>query len=245
MVKTREAGSVVCGEHARPGPRGAQPRRSISVLESAGTSGIRVAFAKAILTTANRIAGRIALGSFLCGVASLSGQPQTTNPLRQLRLSVPKVVPHRPVQTSASSLPSVIFWAWERSEDLSFLDPEKAGVAFLAKTIYLQPPGAPSSANPRPRMTVRPRLQPLHVSPGTVLIAVARIENSSTPLSDAVLQAEIAAQISSLQDLPGVSAVQIDFDATSSQREFYSALLQDVRRQLPSSMPLSITALGS
>jgi hypothetical protein len=39
--------------------------------------------------------------------------------------------------------------------------------------------------------------------------------------------------------------VQIDFDATSSERAFYSALLQEVRRQLPASVPLSITALGS
>ena len=33
---------------------------------------------------------------------------------------------------------AVILWAWERPEDLSFINPEKVGVAFLAKTIYLR-----------------------------------------------------------------------------------------------------------
>ena len=184
-------------------------------------------------------------GFLLCGVVSLSGQPQSTGSLCRVRLSVPKGVSHRLAEGVASSLPSVIFWAWERPEDLSFLDPEKTGVAFLAETIYLQPPQPRSSDNRQPHMSVRPRLQPLHVSPGTVLVAVVRIENSSALLPDASLQAEIAGQISTLQNLPGVSAVQIDFDATSSERSFYSALLQEVRRQLPSSIPLSITALGS
>jgi hypothetical protein len=42
-----------------------------------------------------------------------------------------------------------------------------------------------------------------------------------------------------------VRAIQIDFDATVSQRPFYSTLLLTVRRKLPPSMPLSITALTS
>jgi hypothetical protein len=44
---------------------------------------------------------------------------------------------------------------------------------------------------------------------------------------------------------PNVSALQIDFDALKSERDFYTKLLQDLRQQLPQSMPLSITALAS
>src|SRR5262249_36869524 len=42
-----------------------------------------------------------------------------------------------------------------------------------------------------------------------------------------------------------VAAVQIDFDARESEREFYRQLLTDLRQQLPEAMPLSITALAS
>ena len=33
--------------------------------------------------------------------------------------------------------PKVLLWAWQRPEDLRFLDPQRAGVAFLAATITL------------------------------------------------------------------------------------------------------------
>ena len=39
--------------------------------------------------------------------------------------------------------------------------------------------------------------------------------------------------------------MQIDFDARESERDFYKDLLTELRRQLPSEMPLSITALAS
>lgn len=39
--------------------------------------------------------------------------------------------------------------------------------------------------------------------------------------------------------------MQIDFDATRSQRAFYRALLFDLRRQMPANLPLSVTALAS
>ena len=45
--------------------------------------------------------------------------------------------------------------------------------------------------------------------------------------------------------MPGIAAVQVDYDATVSERPFYRALLQDLRRSLPESVRLSITALAS
>lgn len=170
-------------------------------------------------------------------------------------------------------LPPVTFWAWERPEDLRFLLSNQAGVAFLVKTIYLQS-HSPDSSESSPSFVVRPRLQPLRISPGTPLTAVVRLESSHglpreaffkntptiTPLhpevsrdqqapaldpSSSVIFQRVAAEISDLQNIPSVQAIQIDFDAAISERPFYAALLSEVRRRLPPSMPLSITALAS
>jgi hypothetical protein len=138
-----------------------------------------------------------------------------------------------------ASLPRNILWAWERPEHLDFIDPRETGVAYLARTIYLRGESA----------VVRPRLQPLDVPGGTTLIAVTRIESersaSAAPtLSPAQLTASAEA-IAVLARAPGVAAIQIDFDATLSERDFYRALLSEVRRRLPARMPLTITALAS
>src|SRR5437667_1977445 len=66
-----------------------------------------------------------------------------------------------------ASFPKTILWAWERPERLSFINPKKVGVAFLAQTLYLR----------GDTVTVRFRLQPLEVPPQTFLIAVVRIES--------------------------------------------------------------------
>jgi len=127
--------------------------------------------------------------------------------------------------------PHVFLWAWERPENLEFLDPHATGVAFLARTVRLRDGS----------VSVRPRLQPLRFPSGAVLMAVVRVESQDPhlpPVSD-VAEAVAAAAI------PEVRALQIDFDATLSQRAFYRDLLADVRRRMPPSMPLSMTALTS
>jgi hypothetical protein len=136
--------------------------------------------------------------------------------------------------TTVESLPPVVLWAWERPENLTFLDPQKTAVAFLAKTITLRDD----------KMAVKPRLQPLQLARDTKLIAVVRVEidrRSAPSLCPAQLQ-QTAHEISSLS---GVSVVQIDFDATASERDFYRKLLQRVRQELPHSVGLSMTALAS
>ncbi len=166
---------------------------------------------------------------------------------------------HHAPSSGTSNLPAVIFWAWERPEDLRFLTPDQAGVAFLAKTIYLQS----SSSDPTgssPSFIVRPRLQPLRIAMGTPLIAVIRLETPAPPRLSSLQQnqsalhaftyskaqrALLASEIAGTQSISGVSAIQIDFDAPSSAHPFYTALLQDVRGKLPHSLPLSITALAS
>ena len=141
-----------------------------------------------------------------------------------------------PTRAGAAKLtPRVTLWVWERPEDLRFLDSDNVGVAFLSGSVYLdlQP-------------VVSPRLQPLRVGEHTPVTAVVRLENTkSTPavFSDEYRH-QLADQIVGLSAASQVSALQIDFDATHSQQDFYRSLINDVRGRLPASMPLSITALS-
>ncbi len=130
--------------------------------------------------------------------------------------------------------PRLMLWAWERPEDFSFLDPQAAGVAFLARTISW-------SAG---EVNSRPRLQPLHIPAETALMAVVRLESGGSPLPDA---SAVAADVAKVAELQGVviKAVQVDFDARAGEREWYRAMLAGLKGLLPASMPLSITALAS
>ncbi|HKV37695.1 MAG TPA: hypothetical protein VJX67_00670, partial [Blastocatellia bacterium] len=118
-----------------------------------------------------------------------------------------------PTKDRLGTFPKIVLWAWERPEDLSFIDPKQAGIAFLARTIKL------SGDN----VTVFPRLQPLNVKSGTALMAVARIETGlARPASLSTSQRDrIVSEIAGLMKINGVSAVQIDFDAKKSERAFY------------------------
>lgn len=128
--------------------------------------------------------------------------------------------------------PHVFLWAWERPENLEFLDPHSAGIAFLARTVCLRDG----------TVSVRPRLQPLRYPPGAVLIAVVRVE----PRGDSLPAVEAASEaIAEAAAIPGVRALQVDFDATLSQRTYYRNLLTDLRARVPQSIPLSMTALTS
>lgn len=139
--------------------------------------------------------------------------------------------------STIARLPPTILWAWERAEKLDFVDPQKMGVAFLAKTIYLRDG----------RTVSRPRLQPLILPTGASVIAVARIESdrANRPTLSPEQIKETAAEISELGNLPNVVMVQVDFDATTSERPFYRELLVQLRKKLPQSTALSITALAS
>jgi hypothetical protein len=131
--------------------------------------------------------------------------------------------------------PPIILWAWEREENLEFLDTDKYGVAFLAQTLELK----------ENEVVVRPRRQPLRVKPETKLIAVTRVETGENPALSDKQRDEIVSLILKTLELKGVGAVQIDFDAAVSQRDFYQSLLRDLRGELPENIQLSITALAS
>jgi hypothetical protein len=134
----------------------------------------------------------------------------------------------------SSQMPSKVLWAWQEPEDLRFLDPQTTGVAYLAQTLRLTD-----------HVEFQPRKQLLLLPPNTRVMAVSRIEPVAAQFEDTPgLRRSTADKIAALAQ-PGVAAIQIDFDATLSQRPFYAAVLRRVRAQLPPGMPLSITALLS
>lgn len=141
-----------------------------------------------------------------------------------------------PAMPAASMLqePSFMLWSWESAEDLTNLNSKGAGVAFLAREVLLDQD-----------LTVRPRFQPLRVAPGTWLLAVVRIETGArfAPSKDIARRSALA--IAQAAGLPDVRALQIDFDATASQRDFYATVLRDLREDLPAGFPISVTALVS
>ena len=155
-------------------------------------------------------------------------------------------------------LSPVYLWAWERPEDLRFLAGKNIGVAFLAKTLFLRSPSVFTASGAVSGVELRPRMQPLHVSAGTPLMAVVRLETPQGAITAASQQSSRASEFFSEEQvgraseeiakaarLPGVNAVQIDFDAALSERAFYRALLIETRKRIPANTPLSITALAS
>ena len=138
-----------------------------------------------------------------------------------------------------NKFPQIVLWAWERPEDLKFPDANRFAVAFLAQTLIMKGDD----------VVLNSRRQPLEVSPNTKLMAVTRIESQKSTgersaLSDSQRQ-KLVTLIFRTLDLKNVSAIQVDFDAASSEREFYRSLLQDMRQRLPDNVPLSMTALAS
>ncbi len=136
-------------------------------------------------------------------------------------------------------MPQKMLWAWEREEDLKFIDPIEFGVAFLAQTIFLE----------NDRVIPRQRRQPLEIPPGTYLIAVTRIETNKETVRRPTLGVSAVSQAAFLikrtLELPDVRGVQIDFDAGASERSFYRQLAAEVRKQLPAGKSFTITSLAS
>lgn len=132
---------------------------------------------------------------------------------------------------------SITLWAWERPEDLRFVDGRsEVEVAFLAATISL---------DRRPR--AYRRAQPLRVGPNTRLIAVVRIERAhELGLEGADAErALVLKEVRHAASLPRVRGVQIDFDARGSERAHYVRMLREIRAVLPGAQTLSMTALAS
>jgi hypothetical protein len=137
-------------------------------------------------------------------------------------------------QGRLSALPCITLWAWERREDLHVIDACRFAVAYLDQTLTI---GLTVHSQPRRNALIFPS--------SATRIAVIRIEAPSTAILNDETRREAAQAILLSAREPGIAALQVDFDATRSQRPFYRGLLTDLRRQMPADLPLSITALAS
>jgi hypothetical protein len=131
-------------------------------------------------------------------------------------------------------LPRNTLWVWERPENLQDMDASTTAIAYLDQTVFI---GATISSKPRAQSIVYPT--------GTVLIPVVRIEVLPSAKLDADAEKQVTALLLRSTHRPGIAALQIDFDATRSQRGFYREILRGLRQQMPASLPLSMTALAS
>lgn len=134
------------------------------------------------------------------------------------------------------AFPRVTLWAWESRQDLRHVSPEKYAIAYLDRTILITD-----------QIETVPRMQPLLVPQRARIMAVVRIEapQSRARFGAPELAEKVANQIVEASRRKQVSALQIDFDATRSQRSFYRHVIEETRRLMPAGMPLSITALAS
>lgn len=152
------------------------------------------------------------------------------------------------VNSATAHSPSINLWAWERDEDLSFIDPSKVSVSYFAGMVYVRGSS----------IEVRPRTQKLKLPVGVHCAPVFRIETlrgeaapGSVSTSDGrrpeFAAAEYVAKsiVNAMKKLPPSDTVQIDFDALEDERPFYRTLLQKLRQELPSGTRISMTALGS
>ena len=132
--------------------------------------------------------------------------------------------------------PALVLWAWDRDDDLSFIDIRDTAVAYLAATVVLRGES----------VFLTPRHHPLAAPKGTRLVAVAHVEidrHEPPVVSDAQAR-DFAATLAALREnLPG-EFLQIDFEARSSQRAFFVKAVAALRQRLPDAV-LSATALSS
>lgn len=133
-----------------------------------------------------------------------------------------------------ASLPRYTLWVWERRENLRSLDTNRFGVAYLDQTVTIGP-----------TVETQPRRDPVGFAATAVHIPVVRIEAPRNAVLNSTNRADVVDAILASARQPGIAALQVDFDATRSQRPFYRDLLFDLRRQMPPNLPISITALAS
>lgn len=133
--------------------------------------------------------------------------------------------------------PRFVLWAWERPEELTFLAPGEAEVAALLGTFRFTAAG----------LERLPRRQPLHLPAGTKPVAVFRIESHlAQPLPAAGPEFEaLVTTMVGWAERAGATHLQVDFDASASERPAYAALLTALRARWPAPRTLSITALAS
>jgi len=134
--------------------------------------------------------------------------------------------------------PRVVLWAWHGAHDLRGAPPS-IEVAFLARTLSVEPGG---------RLRSAPRHAPVLADPRTPLWGVVRIEIDREARGEDLRRAQgaIVREVAIVARERGIGAIQIDLDARRSERAPYAELLARLRREaLRADQRLAITALGS
>ena len=133
-------------------------------------------------------------------------------------------------------MPPLVLWAWDRDDDLSFIDIRDTAVAYLAATVILR----------GETVLLTPRHHPLAPPQGTRLIAVAHVEvdRYEPPVVSDAQALAFAETLAALREIRPGEFLQIDFEATSSQRDFFVKAVAALRQRLPDAL-LSATALTS
>lgn len=139
-------------------------------------------------------------------------------------------------QAKTGSQPQVVFWSWYHDDDLRAAP---GAVASLTNRIFVDGTVVKDT----------PRLNRLRLKPHTSRIAVVRIDVKALPPKDkqGVLVNILVERIlaSTVRGRGVLSGLQIDYDATLDQRQFYAQLLDCLRKRMPHGLPLSTTALAS
>ncbi len=133
-------------------------------------------------------------------------------------------------------LPPLMVWAWDRDDDLRFLDTGDTGVAFLAATLTMRGEG----------IALVPRHNPLTLPEGVSRVAVVHVETDRADppaLSSEQLHRFVEALVAISGEVPH-HVLQVDYEAVASQRAFFIEAVAALRRRLPDAV-ISVTALAS
>jgi hypothetical protein len=152
-------------------------------------------------------------------------------PLASLLLAVGLGAAAAP-QAPASRL---IVWAWERPEDLRFLRPD---VEIGVQTGFVELSGD--------RVLARGRRFPLLARAGQASTALVHVQIARRrPLAwTPALRAQTARAVVLFAQAFPARRVQVDFEVRASERPILLAVLGDVRKALPATTRLSMTALA-
>jgi hypothetical protein len=133
-------------------------------------------------------------------------------------------------------LPPLVLWAWDRDDDLRFLDISDTGVAFLAATLTLRGEG----------VVLSPRHNPLALAEGVSRVAVVHVETdrADPPVRSGEQLRRFVEALALVSDEVPHRVLQVDYEAVASQRGFFIDAIAALRRRLPGAA-VSVTALAS
>lgn len=134
-------------------------------------------------------------------------------------------------------LPPLMLWAWQAPQDLRGLDATKIGVATYIGTITITGNNVTTQAN-QARMLIPNnlyRMAVIHIS----------VSPFMKPALDQNTIIKVSNDILLLYRNTNMPALQLDFSATNSQRNFYAEVIRNVHQQIDPNTYFSITALAS